>query len=178
MIGMTSDRTAHRLMRIGDYRAVSREIQAGADTLYEMLSDVTRIGEWSPECRAAQWLDGAVTAGVGVRFRGRNRSGLANWSRTCEIVEATPGRVFAFRTVPGRLTPDSTLWRYTLSPNAEGTLVTESYEILQPLPEPIQHLVVRPLLSHHFDMRPDMVRTLERLDAGVRAARGSGTGGE
>ena len=82
-----------------------------------MISDVTSTGERSTECRKASWLDGVTEPLPGARFRGHNRSGLARWSRVCEILDAEPGLVFSFRTVPERRDPsraDSTIWRYEL----------------------------------------------------------------
>ncbi|MCW2639115.1 MAG: hypothetical protein JWP76_1421 [Dactylosporangium sp.] len=83
--------------------SVSVYIDAAPDEVYAHISDVTRIGERSPECRSAQWLDGAMPGAIGARFRGHNRSGFAaRWSRTCAVVDAVPGRSSAFRTLPQR----------------------------------------------------------------------------
>lgn len=51
------------------------EIDASPQRVYELVSDITRMGEWSPECYRCEWLDGATTATVGARFRGHNRLG-------------------------------------------------------------------------------------------------------
>ena len=51
------------------------EIEAAPLTVYELVSDITRMGEWSPECYRCEWLDGATTAAPGARFRGHNRLG-------------------------------------------------------------------------------------------------------
>jgi hypothetical protein len=154
------------LMRPGDGRSVSRDIAASADELFSLIADVTRVGDWSPECRSARWLDGATHAETGARFRGVNRWGLIRWSRVCEVTVAEPGRRFAFRTVATRLMRDSTLWRFELEPLPGGdTRVIESYEIVLPLPKWMQRWMVSVLLPHHFDMRPHMASTLHRLAA-------------
>ena len=41
------------------------------EELYDMVCDVTRMGEWSPVCRACWWDDGE-SARVGAWFTGRN----------------------------------------------------------------------------------------------------------
>ena len=74
--------------------SVTVSMAAPAEVVWSLVADVTRIGEWSPECRRADWLDGAAGPGIGVRFRGHNRWKLNRWSRVCEVVEAEPGRVF------------------------------------------------------------------------------------
>lgn len=146
--------------------SVERVVDAPADEVYRLVGDVTSTGERSTECRRASWLpDSPQEPVVGARFRGHNRSGLARWSRVCEVVEARAGRVFAFRTVPERFDlsrRDSTLWRYELFPQGERTLVRHSYEITTP-PLRLLKAVYGVLLPQHRDMRPAMRHTLDAL---------------
>ncbi len=146
--------------------SVERLIAADPDAIYRKVTDVTSTGERSEECRRAEWLGGDpqhVT--VGARFRGYNRWRLARWSRVCEVVEASPGRVFAFRTVPERwdvTRMDSTTWRYDLVPAGERTLVRHSYEITKFPVGPFK-AIYGWLLPQHRDMRPAMSHTLDAL---------------
>ena len=145
--------------------SVETFIAAPAEAVYAAVADVTKTGERSPECRAADWLPNCEPGTVGARFRGRNRSGLARWSRVCEVIEADPGRSFAFRTIPERIDvsrADSTTWRYTLEPTGQGTTVTHSYEITKLPLAPFRRLYGW-LLPHHCDMRPQMASTLANL---------------
>ena len=71
------------------------QIQAPPENVYAMLSDVTRMGEWSPECAKAEWIEGATGPVSGARFKGSNRRGLAVWSTKPRVVVADPGREFA-----------------------------------------------------------------------------------
>lgn len=134
--------------------------------MYRVVTDIASTGQRSDECHSAEWLPGGPAEPViGARFRGRNRHGLARWSRVCEVIEATPGRSFAFRTVPERWDPsraDSTTWRYELTRAPGGTLVRHSYEITKP-PLAAFKAIYGVLLSHHRDMRPAMNDTLQRL---------------
>lgn len=87
------------------------------------------------------------------------------------MIEADPGRAFAFRTVPERLDlsrADSTTWRYDLLRQDSGTLVRHSYEITQPPKQPFR-LLYGAVLPHHRDMRPALRQTLERLAATMAA---------
>jgi hypothetical protein len=149
-------------------------IAAPADRIYERIADVTRTGEQSLECRAADWLAGATPGTVGARFRGRNKSGLARWSRTCEVVEAEAGRRFAFRTLPSRwdfTRADSTIWGYTIEPDGDGCVVTHYYRIVRrPVPGLQQLLAL--MFPHHRDMRPHLEHTLRSVKAQVEAGRG------
>lgn len=150
--------------------SVERTIDAPAADVYRAVADVTSTGERSDECRRVEWLaDGPREAVVGARFRGHNRSGLARWSRVCEVVEAEPGRAFAFRTVPERFDPsrrDSTIWRYELDPDGDRTVVRHSYEITRP-PLPPFKALYSVLLPQHRDMRPAMRHTLDALAAAL-----------
>lgn len=140
-------------------------IDAPAVDVYEAVSDVTRTSEISSEVLAADWLPGHAPGAVGARFRGRNRSGLARWTRVCEIVTATRGSSFSFRTVPERFDlsrRDSTTWSFELRPERGGTTIIQSYDITMLPSAPFRAIYGR-LLPHHRDMRPQMEETLARL---------------
>jgi hypothetical protein len=104
-------------------------MDAPPDAIWELVSDVTRIGSYSPETFEAEWLDGATGPAVGAKFRGhvkRNGKGPIYWS-TCTVIASEPGREFAF----GVGEPGSPLntWRYRLEPRGDGTDVTESFQL-------------------------------------------------
>ena len=97
-------------------------IDAPAEKVYELISDVTRMGEWSPECVRAEWIEGATVPAVGAKFKGHNKQGFMRWSTKPEVTAADPGKEFAFKT-------RDTTWRYRLESSASGgTDVTESFE--------------------------------------------------
>jgi hypothetical protein len=102
---------------------------APPERVWELVSDVTRIGEFSPETFEAEWLDGATGPEVGARFRGhvkRNGKGPIYWT-ACTVTACEPGREFAFGVgSPGK--PMNT-WRYELRPAGSGTEVTESFQL-------------------------------------------------
>jgi hypothetical protein len=133
--------------------------------VYERISDVTRIGERSPECRSAHWEQGTPGT-VGSVFRGHNRwRWAARWTRRCQVTEADPGRRFSFRTLRESIDVtrrDSTTWSYELSAVEGGTRVRHSYEITQ-LPLAPLRLVYGMLLPQHRDMRPQMRQNLAVL---------------
>ena len=94
------------------------------ESLYDMVSDVTRTGEWSPVCKACWWDEGD-SARVGARFTGRNELPERTWETRCQVVVADRGREFAF--VVGE---SFVRWGYTFTPVDGGTQVTESWEFL------------------------------------------------
>src|SRR3982751_5345347 len=107
----------------------SIEIAAPPDLVYDVISDVTRMGERSPECYRCEWLDGATGPEVGARFRGHNRLGLLRWTTTCTVTTADRGREFAF-TVMSHHGREETRWRYAIDAEGDGTRLTESYEFV------------------------------------------------
>ena len=108
---------------------VTVTVEAPPEVVFALVSDVTRIGEFSPETFDAEWLDGATGPAVGARFRGhvrRNERGPVYWT-TCTVVECEPERAFGFTVdIAGRAV---NRWTYRLRPVAEGTEVTESFEL-------------------------------------------------
>jgi hypothetical protein len=112
-------------------REASVVVRADAGRVLAMVTDVTRMGEWSPETERAEWIDGATGPAVGARFRGHNRKGRTRWSTTCEVIESQPGRAFAFAV--GKVAKPETVWRYRFEPVAEGVQMTESFELTKPL---------------------------------------------
>ena len=146
-------------------------VDATAPQVWEVISDVTRIGEWSHECCAARWLGGAAGPFPGARFRGSNRAGWARWSRTSEVVVSNPPREFVWRTVPTRLFPDSTEWRIELEPFDGRTRITQSFIVLR-APWLLDRLYAR-LIPSHQDRDARLAQDLARI--GTAARRGAGT---
>jgi uncharacterized protein YndB with AHSA1/START domain len=109
--------------------SVTVHIAAPPEKVWALLSDVTRIGKYSPETFDAEWIDGATGPEVGARFRGhvkRNGRGPTYWT-TCTVLASVPGREFTFGV--GNGDKPLNVWRYQLEPAAGGTDVTESFEL-------------------------------------------------
>jgi hypothetical protein len=113
--------------------SVTVHMNASPPVVWGLVSDVTRIGEFSPETFEAEWLDGASGPAVGAKFRGhvrRNGVGPVYWT-TCKVLWCEPEQDFGFGVYTyGRIT---NRWRYQLAERDGGTDVTESFE-LTPMP--------------------------------------------
>jgi len=109
--------------------SVTIHIEAPAREIWDLVSDVTRIGRYSPETFEAEWLDGATGPAVGARFRGhvkRNGKGPTYWT-TCTVTECVPGESFFFGV--GDSDDPLNTWGYRLVPVGTGTDVTESFAL-------------------------------------------------
>jgi hypothetical protein len=94
------------------------------EVLYDLVSDVTRTGEWSPICEACWWDDGDGPR-VGAHFTGRNVTPARTWETRSEVVAADPGREFAW------VVGDAIVrWAYRLEAADGGTRLTETWELL------------------------------------------------
>jgi hypothetical protein len=143
----------------------SIEIDATPQQVYDAVSDLTRMGEFSPECRRVEWLDGAADPRPGARFVGHNQGGPLAWSRRGRVISAEAGREFSFVTEEGGR--EGTLWTYRLSPAGRGTLVTESYEV-QWIPWWMHLADV--ITFRRQQLARNMAKTLTRLKAHVEAS--------
>ena len=145
--------------------AVTLHIHAPPEEVWALVTDITRMGEYSPEVVEAEWLGGATGPAVGARYRGHVRRNeiwpFLYWT-TCEVTECVPGKVFEFAVVMfGR--PLNT-WRYELRASADGgTDATESFD----LGDNLFTWIWRPLggFLRERRNRRDMLRTLERIKA-------------
>jgi hypothetical protein len=149
-----------------NHDSVERYIEASPEALYDIVADVTRTPELSPEIVACEWLDGATGPAVGVRFRATNHVGRGpDWHNTPVVTVAERGRLFAFsRTEKGAGT---VAWTYDFTAQGTGTLVTESYEVTRPLTL-FGWFVIGVLYGRkdrRSDLRRGMNQTLERLAA-------------
>jgi uncharacterized protein YndB with AHSA1/START domain len=141
---------------------VEREIPASADHLYRLISDVTKMGQWSPETVKAEWIGDVTEPAVGAQFKGSNALGSLKWSTKPTVTAAEPGRRFAFQ-VPGGAGP---LWTYELISTANGTLVRESMKQERRSPAPIRLMQrMAGVRDREANLREAMTTTLERLAA-------------
>jgi hypothetical protein len=132
-----------------------------------MLADVTRMGEWSPECIRCQWLDDPPGARVGARFQGWNRLPfVGTWKSTNTIVACDPGVELAWAVGNDPDAPN-TRWQYVLSPGAAGTDVVERYEMLR---EPRIVRMYYGLIGRPRRLERAMEETLRRLKVAAERA--------
>jgi hypothetical protein len=143
-------------------------IKANPEHVYELVADMPRMGEWSPECQRVEWQDGVSGPAEGATFVGYNRGGplrLIRWSRHGRVLAADPGREFTFFTEEGGR--PSTQWRYRFESFDGGTRVTESYDVKW---LPLWARILDGPLNRRGELHDGMRHTLEHLKAGAESA--------
>src|SRR3954468_5457697 len=100
-------------------------VNVPAEALYDLVSDITRTGEWSPVCTSCWWDDEGSAGHVGAWFTGRNELPHRSWETRSQVVAAERGREFAWL-VGGRFVR----WGFTLTPADGGTVLSETWEFL------------------------------------------------
>ena len=142
---------------------VTVHVDAPPERVYDLVSDVTRMGEWSPECTRCEWTGDATGPTVGARFKAWNRHGLARWTNRPTVVAAEPGREFAFART--NLGAGEVVWRYRMRPADGGTELTESYEAVRRASPLLIWVILRLMrvTDRQADLRAGMHATLERV---------------
>lgn len=138
--------------------AVTVDAEIGA--VWDVVRDVTRVGEWSHECVGAAWIGGSTSPVPGARFRGRNRAGVFRWGRVCEILSAEPYEL-VWRTVPTALYPDSSEWRIALEPLDAGTRISQHFRVVR-APK-ILSVIYALMIPAHRDRTAALTEDLQRL---------------
>ena len=139
------------------------EIDAPAAAVYDLVTDVTRMGEWSPECVKCEWL--GEPGQVGSTFKGHNRSGPVRWSTVARVLVADRPNEFSFAT----LYKDNPSTRWTYRFQGDGpTTVTESFEAIKspPFIALAERLFLR---NRQAQLEEGMAKTLSAIKAAAEA---------
>lgn len=136
---------------------VSVWIDAHPEQVWDLVTDIGRYGEWSPENRGGRW---AGTPGLGARFTGSNKRGFMRWSTKCEVIEYDKPERFGFEVAESRMR-----WGYRLEPEAGGTRLTEWRAHAGKLPLPFRIIGASGLLGRDREnhMVEDMRQTLQKV---------------
>ena len=149
------------------YGEVSVHMAAPPEDVWALVSDVTRIGEFSPETFEARWTRGSTGPEVGASFKGhvkRNGVGPTYWS-PCQVTKCVPNEVFEFAVGTDDVTVNN--WGYRLQAENDGTRVTEYFRLEPKLPLRIYWLLLGRLRGRTNER--GMRTTLERMKAVVEA---------
>jgi hypothetical protein len=145
----------------GLHREASIDIHASPEAVYDLVSDLPRMGEWSPENIGGEWQDGG-SGQVGDRYIGHNRTAERAWSVPVMVTIAERGRCFAFVTRPDE--GPYVRWTYRLEPSGGGTRVTEIWDVEQ-LPPAMQSATQAQLEARARYTEDMLIKTLAAIKA-------------
>ena len=154
-------------MDLTPYQHVEKvTVSASPEAVYDLVADVTRMGEWSPVCTAGEWVDDTRTS-----FVGTNAAGDFTWQTTCRVDVAERGAEFTFvnRGMDGN--EELVRWSYTFAPVAGGTEVTESWLVLPDYEASMARLLPDMDLTAYLDgVKPATQAGMAETLAKVKAA--------
>jgi uncharacterized protein YndB with AHSA1/START domain len=156
---------------------VSIQIDASAERVFDLVSDIEQMIRFSPELVSCRWLDGAIGPAVGARFEVVNKlpAYRQTWKNRPVVVEYDPPRQFATsRTEP---LAGTLVWRYELAGDGQKTQLTESYEVTRPITALGWFFINRVFSGgeRRADMRRGMEETLQAIKITAEADPGRGS---
>ena len=144
-------------------------IESPIEAVWQVVSDVTRVGEWSGECHGCAWVGDADSPVPGAQFRGRNRRAYLRWTRLNEVIKVEPPHTFVWRTVPRFPYLDSSEWKLILTEEGSKTRVTEAFEILR-LSKAMEG-AINVFMPAHRDRNADLAADLDRLKSLIESVK-------
>ncbi|HEY9314767.1 SRPBCC family protein [Williamsia sp.] len=100
----------------------STEIKASAEQVWKVVSDLKRMGEWSPQCRKIIVRGGGPVT-LGTKTINVNKRGLLVWPTTAKVVRFEPNKEIAYK-----IAENGTVWSFTITPADDGVKLTERRE--------------------------------------------------
>lgn len=145
--------------------SASIDVAAPPEAVWSAVSDVTRMSEWSPECRRIFVL-GSPRSGVGTRLVGINKRGWVVWPTMSKVVRFEPARAVAWKVRESGAT-----WTYELEPTASGTRLTgrRDLDAFSPLTR-VAAPIIGGAAGHDAELTEGIGTTLGRIKASVEAA--------
>ncbi len=152
--------------------SVERTIRSDSSRLYDLVSDLPRMGEWSPENTGGRWVKGATGPVVGAHFKGSNRSGWHRWSTDVVVTVAQPGEQFSFDVTAGPFKIANWDYRFEQEPDETSGVETVVFETWTdhrlPLIGTLSSLLIG-VRDRPGRNRQNMDATLAKLAAAVEA---------
>ena len=156
---------------MADYEAVleqSIEIDAPPAEVWDLVHDVTRMPEWSPQVASTRLRSGFDAVAQGAEFTNLNRQGEMEWVTHGEVVRFEPERELAFR-----IQENWVVWSFRLEPTDGGTRLTQRRDTPDGISDLSKELTDGFLGGQEAftaTLRDGMQQTLERIRDAAEAA--------
>ncbi|UUY52592.1 SRPBCC family protein (plasmid) [Streptomyces yangpuensis] len=129
MNAITSAHDPFEVLDASDFTFTRRAwVDAVPARVYDLVSNVSAIGRWSPDASDVTFDQGAGPR-VGAWFSGRNHKDGRQWTTRSQVVRAEPGAAFAF--VVGGAEDGIVRWSWACHPHGRGTVVAQSWQLLR-----------------------------------------------
>lgn len=139
----------------------SVDIAASPADLYAAVSQLERMGEWSPENKGGTWIKGDGSS-VGDQFQGDNEIGDYKWQATAEVTRCDPGEAFCFSV------GETADWGYHFEAIDAGCRVTETWA-MNKLPPTLADAPEERIQGRVEMVQAAMATTLANLKASVES---------
>jgi isochorismate hydrolase len=169
---------------------VDTPIAADLDVVFGYVSDLSRAGEWSPECLGGDWVSGPPGA-LGSVFRGRNHREPSvvpwapvvrgEWTTQSQVVESRRPRTFAWAMRDSSGRPQDSVWSFQTRPAPGGCVLTHGFRMGDPT-EGMREIFSRAgqdgeqkfVVDWSVKLEADMRQSLARIKAVLESADGRG----
>jgi hypothetical protein len=167
---MTTDRTGARGITDGIEQLIEESVEVAAPVgrVWELVSDLPRLAEWSPQV-VRSFVRGPRPIRLGTRLLNVNRRGLLVWPTRSTVVRFEPEREIAFR-----VEDNFTTWSFGVEPTAGGTRIVhrrEASEGVSPISVRFTGMLLGGEESFQTELRAGMRSTLARMKAAAEAGQ-------
>lgn len=151
----------------------SIDIAAQPEVVYDLVSDLPRMGEWSPENNGGNWMQGEP-ARVGATFDGHNSMEMGGktmeWNTRSEVTIANEGSCFEFVVGPHDSEESNVRWTYCMEASGSGgTTLTEQFAVTN-MPAPLAGASEEQLKGRQMMVAQGMEATLANIKTAAEAA--------
>ncbi|MCH1614739.1 MAG: SRPBCC family protein [Acidimicrobiales bacterium] len=147
----------------------SINIRSNPEVVYSLVSDLSRMGEWSTENIGGEWIEGDPGA-LNAKFSGNNKLGDFEWTVDIRVSKADLNENFEFIVDPDHDEGPFVRWGYQIVELEQGSVeLTETWEIIL-LPVSLRSLNDRQLANRKAAVGEGMRATLQGIKAAAEAS--------
>ncbi|WP_018177654.1 SRPBCC family protein [Jongsikchunia kroppenstedtii] len=140
----------------------SIDIDATPETVWALVSDLQRMGDWSPQARKV-FVRGPIR--LGATTVNVNRAGWKVWPTRSKVIQLEANKEIAFKVLD-----NGTVWSYHLEPTATGTKLTERRVAKDGKTTPISAFLVDKMLGGNDSFEDDLRAGIRQTLQGIKAA--------
>jgi len=140
----------------------SIDIDATPEQVWSLVSDLRRMGEWSPQARKVL-VRGPIR--LGTTTVNVNRAGWKVWPTRSKVVQLEANKEIAFKVLD-----NGTVWSYTLEPTAAGTKLTERRIAKDGKTRPVSAFLVDKMLGGNDSFEDDLRAGIRQTLQGIKVA--------